>query len=160
MLPICRALQHSSWIILLDSSMVISSFFEVCHYAGFFLVVGSIVLVDLRLLGVAGRGHSATLIADQLFPWMWIGLAFAFVSGFFMFAADAVDFYRASFFRLKMLTLLVALLVGITVQWRVPRWDRSPSMPLSAKVVAVISLLLWVGTILVALEVPAINGVG
>lgn len=156
----CDALQHSSWIIALDSSVVIAAIFEVCHYAGFFLLVGSIALIDLRVLGIAGRGQTATAMAGQLFPWMWVGLIFATVSGFFMFAADAVDFYGASFFRWKMLVLLVALAVGIVVELQVPRWDRKPSISAGAKAVALISLLLWVATILVALEVPAINGVG
>lgn len=156
----CEALQHNSWIIFLDSSIAITTFFELCHYAGFFLLVGSIALVDLRVLGVAGRNQTPTAVAQQLFPWMWLGLAFALVSGFFMFAGDAVDFYGASFFRLKMLVLLVAIALGIVVQWQVPRWDRGPSISAGAKCIAVISLLLWIATILTAVEVPAINGVG
>jgi hypothetical protein len=156
----CEALQQNSWIIALNSSIVISSLFELCHYAGFFLVVGSTALVDLRVLGVAGRSQTATAMSEQLFPWMWTGLIFASVSGFLMFAGDATDFYGASLFRVKMLVLLAALAAGIFVQWQVPRWDRRPTMPLGAKSVALVSLLLWVATILAALEVSAINGVG
>jgi hypothetical protein len=156
----CEALQHNSWMIALNSSIAITSFFEVCHYAGFFLLVGSIVFVDLRVLGVAGRRQTATAVAEQLFPWMWVGLIFAAISGFLMFAGDAIDFWNASLFRTKMLVLLAALVVGIFVQWQVPRWDRRPKMPLAAKSVALLSLILWVATILAALEVPAINGVG
>lgn len=160
MLHFCQALQHNSWMIALNSSIAITSFFEVCHYAGFFLLVGSIALVDLRVLGIAGRRQTATAMAEQLFPWMWTGLIFATVSGFLMFAGDAIDFYGASFFRAKMLLLLAALVVGIVVQWQVPRWERSGPLSLGAKSVALFSLLLWVATILAALEVPAINGVG
>jgi hypothetical protein len=156
----CIALQHNSWMIALNSSIAITSFFEVCHYAGFFLLVGSIGLIDLRVLGIAGRGQTATAMSEQLFPWMWIGLIFAAVSGFLMFAGDAIDFYEASLFRTKILVLIAAVVVGIFVQWQVPRWDREPKMPLVAKSVALLSLILWVATILAALEVPAINGVG
>jgi hypothetical protein len=156
----CEALQHNSWIVALNSSIAITSFFEICHYAGFFLLVGSIALVDLRVLGIAGRRQTATAMAEQLFPWMWTGLIFATVSGFLMFSGDAIDFYNASLFRTKILVLVAALVVGIFVQWQVPRWDRQPKMPLGAKSVALLSLILWVATILAALEVPAINGVG
>ncbi len=156
----CIALQHNSWMIALNSSIAVTSFFEVCHYAGFFLLVGSIGLIDLRVLGIAGRRQTATAMAEQLFPWMWIGLIFAAVSGFLMFAGDAIDFYEASLFRTKILVLIAALVVGIFVQWQVPRWDRQAKMPLVAKSAALLSLLLWVATILAALEVPAINGVG
>lgn len=160
MLDICEWLQHNSWIVALDSSVFASSFFEVCHYAGFFLLVGSIGLVDLRVLGIAGRRRSASAMAEQLIPWMWTGLIFAVVSGFFMFAADAADFYSASFFRLKMFFVLAALVVGILVQWQVSRWSRSSSISAGAKAMALLSLVLWVATILIAVEVPAINGVG
>ena len=136
MLHICQALQQNSWIIALNSSVIITAIFELCHYAGFFLLVGSIALVDLRVLGVAGRSQTATAMAEQLFPWMWTGLAFACVSGFLMFAGDATDFYDASLFRVKMLVLLAALAVGIFVQWQVPRWDRRPAMSLVAMVVS------------------------
>lgn len=156
----CEALQHNSWIIALNSSIAITSFFEVCHYAGFFLLVGSIALVDLRVLGIAGRRQTATAMAQQLFPWMWVGLIFATASGFLMFAGDAIDFWGAPLFRTKMLVLLAALVVGIVVQWQVPRWDRQPKMPFAAKSVALLSIILWIATILAALEVPAINGVG
>jgi len=156
----CEALQHNSWIIALNSSIAITSFFEICHYAGFFLLVGSIALVDLRVLGIAGRRQTATAMAEQLFPWMWTGFIFATISGFLMFAGDAIDFYGASLFRTKMLVMMAALLVGIFVQWQVPRWDRRGPMSLGAKSVALLSLLLWIATILAALEVPAINGVG
>ncbi len=156
----CEALQHNPWIISLDSSVALTTIFELCHYAGFFLLVGSIALIDLRVLGIAGRSQTPTSMAQQLFPWMWVGFIFALVSGFFMFAGDAVDFYGASFFRLKILALVVALVVGIVVQWRVPRWDRRGSISFGPKILAMISLALWVATILIALEVPAINGVG
>ncbi|MGH9715462.1 MAG: DUF6644 family protein [Candidatus Acidiferrales bacterium] len=160
MLHVCEVLQQNSWIIAMNSSEVISSFFEICHYGGFFLVIGSIALVDLRVLGIAGRRQTATAMAEELFPWMWTGLVFVFVSGFFLFAGDATDFYGASVFRLKMLVLLVAIVVGIIVQWQVPRWDRRPSISLGAKSIALVSLLLWIATILTAVEVSAINGVG
>jgi hypothetical protein len=156
----CVALQHNSWIVALNSSIAITSFFEVCHYAGFFLVVGSIALVDLRVLGIAGRRQTATAMAEELFPWMWTGLVFATISGFLMFAGDAIDFYGAPLFRMKMLGFVLALLVGIVVQWQVPRWERRGPISFGAKSVALLSLLLWVATILAALEVPAINGVG
>jgi hypothetical protein len=160
MIHFCEALQHNSWIIALDSSVIISSMFEVFHYAGFFLVIGSIALVDLRVLGIAGRGQTASAMSEQLFPWMWTGLVFAFVSGFLMFAGDATDFYAASYFRAKILLILAALAVGIFVQWQVPRWDRRSPISLGAKSIALLSLLLWIATILAAVEVPAINGVG
>lgn len=153
-------LEHNSWIVAINSSVVLSAILEVAHYGGFFLLVGSIAIVDLRILGLAARRHTAASLAEQLFPWMWTGLVSAFLSGFIMFAGDATDFSRATVFRLKILVVLLAVVMAIVVQWSVPRWDRAPSMPVGARVVAFVSLALWIGAILAAVEVPAISGIG
>lgn len=157
---LCEWLEHNSWIIAINSSVVLSAILEVAHYGGFFLLVGSIAIVDLRVLGLAGRRQTAAALAGQLFPWMWTGLVFAFLSGFIMFAGDATDFSRATVFRVKLLVVLFAVILGVIVQWNVPRWDRSPAMPIAARLMALVSLALWIGAILVAVEVPAISGIG
>ena len=86
---------------------------------------------------------------------MWLGLLFVTVSGFIMFAGYASQFYPAGVFWIKISVFLLAIVFGIIVQNNVPKWDQLPSMPAGAKVVALLSLLLWVGTILASVEVPA-----
>ena len=56
--------------------------------------------------------------------------------------------------------ILAAVIFGIIVQWKVPAWDKLPAMPMGAKVIAAISLLLWVGAILAGNELPALSGLG
>lgn len=160
LLRLCFWLQHNSWLLAVNSSVPISAALEAAHYAGFFLLVGSTAIVDLRLMAVAGRRFSPSALAGQLFPWAWTGFAFTLVSGFFMFSGDAVDFYRAPIFRLKLLVILLAALFGLLVQWKAPQWDRAPAIPAGAKVAAFLSLALWIGAILASVEVPAISGVG
>ena len=160
MLPLCEWLEHNSWIVWIDSSIPLSLFMEILHYSGFFLLVGATVIVDLRVMGLAARRGSPGEVANQLFPWMWTGLGMVVFSGFFMFAGDAGDFYGAITFRIKILVVLVALGVGMVVRYRIPRWSALPSVPVGAKCMALLSLLLWIGAILVSVEVPAISGVG
>jgi hypothetical protein len=160
MLHFCEWLEHNSWIIALDSNVPLSLFFEIMHYSGFFLVVGTTVVMDLRVLGLAGRKESPSALAEQLVPWMWTGLVMATVSGFFMFSADAADFYLAGTFRIKILSVLAAAIFGALVQRKASRWGELPSISAGAKVVAFISLVLWIGAILASVEVPAISGVG
>jgi hypothetical protein len=160
LLHFCAWLQQNSVIIALDNSVVLSALLEILHYTGFFLLVGTIAIVDLRLIGVAGRGQDVTALGKQMFPWMWTGLIFAFVSGFLMFAGDATDFALASVFHIKVGVILLAVVFGIIVQWNVPKWGQMPFIPASAKLLAFISLVLWIGAILAAVEVPAISGVG
>ncbi|MBZ5696817.1 MAG: hypothetical protein LAN36_15835 [Acidobacteriia bacterium] len=160
MLHFCEWLQKNPWIVAIDSSIVMSLILEIAHYSGFFLLVGTTVFVDLRVMGLAGRRESASQLAKQLFPWMWTGLGMAVVSGFFMFAADAPDFYLASWFRIKMLVVLLAILLSAILQWIVRKWSDLPAIPAWAKSLAFLSLALWIGAILAAVEVPAISGVG
>jgi hypothetical protein len=160
MLHFCAWLQNNSLLVAINSSTVLSAMMEVAHYAGFFLLVGTIAIVDLRVLGVAGRGQNVATLGAQLFPWMWVGFASAFLSGFVMFSGDAADFYLASVFRLKIAVILLAVIFGIIVQWGARKWGQLPLVPVSAKILALVSLVLWIGAILVSVEVPAISGVG
>lgn len=160
MMHFCAWLQNNSLLVAINSSTVLSAMMEVAHYAGFFLLVGTIAIVDLRVLGVAARGQNVGTLGVQLLPWMWVGLASAFLSGFVMFSGDAADFYLASVFRIKIAVILLAIIFGILVQWGARKWGQLPSVPVSAKILALVSLVLWIGAILASVEVPAISGVG
>jgi uncharacterized membrane protein len=155
-----EGLQHNSWIVAINSSGWMSALLEVTHYFSFFLLVGSIAIVDLRIIGVAGRRQSATQLAEQAFPWIWAGLALAVLSGFIMFAGDATEYLHNSVFHKKLFVIFMAAAFGVVVQRNVPRWDRLPAIPASAKFVAFISLFLWVEAILMGVNVPAITGLG
>ena len=160
MLQFCEWLEKNPWIMAIDSSVVISLIFEILHYSGFFLLVGAMVIVDLRVMGLAARRRTPIEVANQLFPWMWTGLCMVLLSGFFMFAGDAPDFYQAITFRIKILVVLVAIACGLIVRHYIPRWGELSSIPLGARIVAFLSLVLWIGAILISVEVPAISGVG
>jgi hypothetical protein len=160
MIQIGEALQDNSLIVTLNSVGWMAATLEIVHYFGMFLLVGSIAVVDLRVIGIAGQQQSATKIAQRLFPWMWVGLALNFLSGFIMFGGIAASYIPDPTFRMKMSVILAALIFGIIVQWRVPAWDKLPAMPMWAKLIAAVSLLLWVGAILAGNEVPALSGLG
>jgi hypothetical protein len=155
-----ESLQHNSWIVGMNSSAWIAAALEVTHYFSFFVVVGATAIVDLRIMGVAGRKQSATLLAQQAFPWIWTALGFAVLSGFVMFAGQATDYLHNSIFHRKLLVILLAAMFGAWIQRSVSKWDQSPSLPAWAKLVALVSLALWVGAILMGVDVPAITGVG
>jgi hypothetical protein len=61
-------LQHNSIVVLLNGTPWTAAVTEVIHYFSMFVLVGSIAIVDLRVLGVAARGQSANLLAERLFP--------------------------------------------------------------------------------------------
>ncbi len=155
MLRLCEWLEQIPWIVTITNSAVLISLVWLVHYIGFFLLVGSTAVVDLRVLGAAARNQKLAPLAGLLLPFAWTGLGLVIASGFVMFAGQATTFYPTAVFQIKMGMVLLALLFGVIVQRKLPVWDRAPSVPASAKWLAFVSLVLWIGTILAGLEVPA-----
>lgn len=160
LLHICRWLQDNSLIALINGTAWSAAAVEIIHYFSMFILVGSMVIVDLRILGFVGRRQDATQLADRLFPWIWDSLALNFVSGFVMFAGSATAYYRNDIFYDKMGVILLAIVASLIVQQKVGQWNQQPAMPAWAKFLAVLSIGLWVGAIIAGVEVPALTGVG
>jgi len=160
LLHLCRWLQENSIIAVLNGTSWTAAVLEIIHYFSMFILVGSMIIVDLRVLGLVGRRQDATLLADRLFPWMWISLLFNFLSGFVMFAGSATAYYHNDIFYDKVIVVLLAIAASITVQQKVRKWNQSPAMPAGAKLIAVLSIGLWIGAIIAGVEVPALTGIG
>src|SRR5690242_4307346 len=84
-----EALENLGWVKTLGSTGWMYSIVAVTHYLTMFWCIGSIAVVDLRVMGIAARRRSLAELAEQLFPWVWIAFVFAIISGFLMFATDA-----------------------------------------------------------------------
>jgi uncharacterized membrane protein len=160
LLHLCRRLQDNSFIAMVNGTAWTAAALEIVHYFSMFILVGSMVIVDLRVLGLVGRRQDATQLADRLFPWIWASLALNFLSGFFMFAGSATAYYRNDIFYDKVGVILLAIVANIIVQQKVRKWDQLPVMPAWAKLIAVVSIGLWIGAIIAGVEVPALTGVG
>jgi uncharacterized membrane protein len=155
-------LQNTWWASKVDDSVPIAVVFEIMHYFSMFLLVGSIAFVDLRLMGIAGRRRSIADISSQFFPVMWMGMALNFFSGFVMFASDATTFVPNWVFHIKLTVIFLAVVFGIIVQFQARKWGQedAPPVPAWGKALALISLLLWIGSILASVEVPSLTDVG
>jgi hypothetical protein len=156
----CEWMEQTKLVTTIAGTGWLYVIFSVTHYFSLFVLVGTIVLIDLRILGVAARSQSVENLARQLFPWTWTALGLALFSGFVMFATAAGDFYPDKVFRIKIGVIALALIFSVIVRRKVPEWDRSPSVSMGGKLVAFISLLLWLGAILAGVEVAAISGLG
>lgn len=154
------ALEQASFIKTLDTTGWMYTAVSVTHYLGIFLCVGSVVLVDLRVLGLAARKRNAGELAKQLFPWAWIAFTLAIVSGFLMFATDAADWAPSRVFHIKLALIATSVAFTLIVQRGVPKWSEASETPGVAKMIALISLVLWIATILSASEIPALEGLG
>jgi uncharacterized membrane protein len=124
---------------------------ESIHVVGLALVFGTIAILDLRLLGLASTRRPVSLIMRDLLKWTWAAFALTAVTGALMFSTNAVVYFHNTFFRAKMILLLLAavnmLVFELTARRTLKEWDASPSTPAMAKAVATMSLIIWVGVI-------------
>jgi hypothetical protein len=136
-LSVAQAMRHWLWLY---------PGVEIVHILGFVLLVGSIVVLDLRLLGLS-KSISVRALARHLLPWTLGALLLIVPSGLLMFSAHATDFVRNPVFVLKM-TLLIAAGANAAAfhmgTYRsVARWEREQPAPVAAQLHAAASLLLW-----------------
>jgi hypothetical protein len=142
------ALQESALGHLMRGSPVLYPAVEILHIIGFVLLAGSIVALDLRLLGL-GRAIAIQPMAQLLLPLSRVGFVIAVVMGFLLFSADAAHVVRNPAFQAKLL-LIAAALVNVVVAHAGP-WRRMllwhGDAPGGARLAALASLLLWLGAI-------------
>jgi hypothetical protein len=119
---------------------------ETVHVFAVVLVVGTIMTVDLRLLGVANKERPYSQVAAEMLPWTWTAFAIAALAGMLMFSSKALTYYGDIPFRLKMVCLLLAGINMVMFHWlgtrRLDTWDRGRP-PRAAKFAGGASLLLW-----------------
>jgi hypothetical protein len=117
---------------------------EIIHIAGFTLSVGTIALVDLRLLGLGLLRGSSRKIAESMAPWTLVGLVIMLFSGPMIFSSDPKMYMRNSSFIFKMVALLVAIVYNYTIHWKVARSEPSARI---GRLVGALSLALWVSVV-------------
>lgn len=110
------------------------------------LVFGSILVVDLRLLGLTDRQRAVTLVSTEMLRVTWLAFIGAVVTGVLYFAANATTYWFNMPFRFKMLAILLAGVNMAVFQFGAYRgvaaWDRG-TPPGAARLAGALSLLLW-----------------
>jgi uncharacterized protein DUF6644 len=123
---------------------------ETVHVIALVQVVGSIFLIDLRLLGLASRKHPVRETIGEILPYTWTGFVVAAISGALMFTSKATQYYENFSFRMKMLLLAIAginmLAFHLWTYRRVAAWDRGTTT-LGAKFAGGLSIALWIGIV-------------
>jgi len=115
------------------------------HLTGITLLLGTIVVLNLRLLGFGFRQIPLPLLADQLWRWTKIGMLLTICSGILVFLPDPTRYAHSGPFRLKMLLLCLALLYQFTIFRRIVRTDPETRPGVRNAALASVSLLLWFG---------------
>ncbi|MDD1000015.1 hypothetical protein M5G20_29705 [Pseudomonas sp. TNT2022 ID1044] len=124
---------------------------EVVHILGFVILVGSVVMFDLRVLGVS-RNIQVTALARHLLPWSLAALLLIVPAGLMMFSAHPHDFASNDIFILKLCLIatagLNAVLFHVGVYRSVTAWDTGTPAPGVARLQALFSIALWISAIL------------
>jgi hypothetical protein len=118
---------------------------ECVHIGGFAVGIGSIALVDFRMLNLGLRDETAARILRYTEPWTLIALVFVVFSGAMLFLSQTGVYLTNLIFPLKMYVLLAALIYNFTVHRKVATMENPP--PVLSKMVAIVSLLLWVAVV-------------
>lgn len=128
----------------LNVSAWIFPILEIFHIAGFAVAIGTVALVDFRLLGVGMRQQTPGQLAAGLHLVTLTGLLTAIVSGMLLYATDPDKFYLNGSFLLKMACLLLAILFHYTIHRKVAVSGTAAG---AGKLVALVSLALWIAVV-------------
>lgn len=119
---------------------------ETVHVFALVLVVGSIMVVDLRLLGLTNKERPFSQVASEMLPWTWTAFCIAALAGLLMFSSKALIYYADVPFRIKMVCLALAGINMALFHWwgtrRLATWDGGRP-PWHARLAGAASLLLW-----------------
>jgi hypothetical protein len=123
---------------------------ETLHVMAFTIVVGSIAMVDLRLLGIASRNSTVSRLTKEVLPWTWSAWVTAAVCGTLLFLGKAGTYAGNLQFRLKFVCMGLAalnmLVFHLGAYRQVARWD-SGEPPVSAKMAGALSMSLWIAVV-------------
>ena len=124
---------------------------ESVHVVAICLVIGSILVVDLRLLGLASINRSVSRVTSAVLPLTWGAFAVAAASGTLLFISNATKYLGNGYFVAKILLICAAglnmvIFHGISAR-DLPRWENEATLPLSARVAGGLSILLWVSVV-------------
>ena len=123
---------------------------EIVHIVGFVILVGSVVMFDLRVLGLS-KQVSVRALAHHLLPWSAAALLLILPTELLMFSAHAADFLTNRAFLVKMGLLLAA---GINAAifhtgpyQGVAAWDTQVAAPVGARISVALSIAIWISVI-------------
>ena len=111
-------------------------------------VVGTIAVMDLRLLGLASKDSPVTTISNDTLPWTWGAFVLAGITGSLIFVSKATNYVVNPFFFWKLVMIAIAGLnmavFNIFTSRSVHNWNSDTDIPLGGKIAGGLSLVFWV----------------
>lgn len=120
---------------------------EAVHVIAIVTVVGTVAIMDLRLLGLASKSWTVTQMSRDTLRWTWIAFGAAAVTGSLLFVSKAHIYAKEPWFLWKMILIGVAgvnMAIFHIFAWRkVNEWDARAAAPMAGAIAAGLSLTLW-----------------
>ena len=142
-------LQNSPVGIMVAETLWGYPLFETMHTIGMAMLIGSLGLINLRVLGY--KPELPMLAIRKLLPLAWIGFTINAISGTLLFTSDAVLFFNSYTFRIKMVLIILgglnAALLGQKVFSEAPAGSPAVGVSSGAKWIAGTSLVFWFGAV-------------
>lgn len=143
--PYFQAMNDSSVAKFISESLWVYPLDQAIHLLFLALFAGSILILDIRLLGFGMREQTIAKVARDSTPWVVIGFLGLVVTGIPQLIQNAMREYYSDFFWIKMYVLPVALVYTFTVRRMVAQAEEGRVSPGVQKIVGLVSLLLWFG---------------
>ncbi len=146
-----KGLEATSFATGIRDSLYIFPILESAHVMALSVVFGTILIVDLRVLGIASARRPFARMSSELLRITWAAFVLAASTGTLMFITNARVYASNTSFRLKMVLLVAAglnmALFHLTAGRSIARWDRAAAAPACGKLTATLSLALWIAVI-------------
>ena len=153
--PLSMTIQNVSWIIPTVQSI---------HILSIALVISSVFMVDLRLLGIIGRGQPTATYMHRFLPLIWWTLIVLLLSGTILIIGEPARDLLNPAFQFKMAMLIAAMVVTFVLHWPVGRdpayWELTGRRGGAGKLIAVLSLMAWVSIVFAGRWIAYMNTAG
>ncbi|HEY7188150.1 MAG TPA: DUF6644 family protein [Vicinamibacterales bacterium] len=143
--PFFQAMNDSSVAKFISESLWIYPLDQAIHLVFLALFAGSILILDIRLLGLGMREQSVAKVARDSSTWVIIGFLGLVATGIPQLIQNAMREYYSEFFWIKMYVLPVALIYTFTIRRKVAQAEDGRVSPGVQKIVGLVSILLWFG---------------
>ncbi len=153
--PVSQVIQNVSWIIPSVQSI---------HILCISIVISAVFMVDLRLLGVIGRSQPVAAYTSRFLTWIWPTLVILLISGSILITGEPTRSLENPAFQTKMVLLILAMATTLGLQLPTHKdpayWELTKGHRMSARALAVLSLVLWVGIVFAGRWIAYMNTAG
>ncbi|MGD0956332.1 MAG: DUF6644 family protein [Candidatus Acidiferrales bacterium] len=144
----CDWLSNTPFSLKIQTILWIIPAVQTMHILTVSFVFSSMAMLDLRLMGLAGRGQSISRMISRFVPWIWRALIVLATTGTILIIGEPERELLNSAFRAKMLMLATVALITLLVQRRTKTNDTYwETRATAARLIGFVSLLLWIGIV-------------